>query len=126
MEPVDHISKAMEILRRQMTENLERLKSAGKLPSQSAAKLASKSSGTSSSVRETIARKIRAIDPLTADFDNRAGNLFIESVLAAEFGHSLLNDPAFRDVVREVQQSMLSQESVRRELQSLVRGLRAS
>jgi hypothetical protein len=88
--------------------------------------LAANTGATPGSVRETIAHKIRAIDPLAPDFDSLAANLFVESVLAAEFGDALLNDPAFRDIMREVQQTMLSHESIRAQLQSLLRALRAS
>jgi hypothetical protein len=124
MEPVDNVSKAMEVLRRQMTENLERLRRAGKLPSQAAPKSAASPGATTQSVRETVARKIRAIDPLAPDFDRLAANVFVESVLTAEFGDALLNDPAFRDMMREVQQAMLSHEQVREQLQSVLRALR--
>lgn len=126
MEPVDHVSKAMEILRRQMAENLDRLKRAGKLPSPPAPRIAANPGATSGSVREIVARKIREIDPLAPDFDRLAASLFIESVLTAEFGDTLLNDPAFRDVMSDVQQAMLSHESIRGQLQSLLRALRTS
>jgi len=126
MEPVDHVSKAMEILRRQMTENLDRLKRAGKLPAQPARKSAADPRATIASVQETLAHKIRSIDPLEPDFDGRAARLFIESVLTAEFGDTLLNDPAFHDMISEVQQAMLSHEAIRGQLQSLLQTLRAS
>jgi len=126
MEPIDHISKAMEILRREMTENLERLKRAGKLPSQPAPRAGANAGSTSGSVREVVARKIRAIDPLAPDFDRLAASVFIESVLTAEFGDALVNDAAFRDMMSDVQQAMLSHEPIRGQLQSLLRGLRAS
>jgi hypothetical protein len=77
-------------------------------------------------VRETVARKIRTIDPLAPDFDRTAASLFIESVLTAEFGDALLNDPAFRETMRDVQHAMLSNESIRAQLQTLLRELRAA
>jgi len=116
----------MEILRREMTQNLDRLKRAGKLPSQQAPRPSGSSNVASSSVRETVARKIHAIDPLAPDFDRAAASVFIESVLTGEFGDALLNDPAFREIMHDVQHAMLSNESVRAQLQTLLRELRAA
>jgi hypothetical protein len=123
MEPVDNVSKAMEILRRQMTENLDRLRRTGKLPPQ-APKSAASRGATPESVRETVARKIKAIDPRTLDYDRLATNVFVESVLTAEFGDALLNDPAFRDMLGEVQRTVLSHESVRGQLLLVLHALR--
>src|SRR5690349_5912155 len=105
MEPVDNVSKAMEVLRRQMAENLERLRRTGKLTSQTTAKPAADSSAMSASTQDIVTRKIRALDPRAPDFDQRAGGVFIESVLTAEFGDTLLNSPAFHDMLSTVQQA---------------------
>jgi hypothetical protein len=126
MEPVDNVSKAMEILRRQMTENLDRLRRTGKLSSRPTSKSAADASAASVSTQETVARKIRAIDPRASDFDQRASSVLIESVLTAEFGDTLLNGPAFHDLLSEVQHTMLSDESIRAQLQTLLRALRTA
>jgi hypothetical protein len=125
MEPIDNVSKAMEILRRQMSENLERLRRSGKFPSPPASKSAP-AGAVSASIQDTVAHKIRSIDPLEPDFDHHAAGVFIESVLTAEFGDNLLNDPGFQDMLSAVRSTMMSDERIRTQLQSLLRGLRAS
>lgn len=124
MEPIDNVSKAMEILRQQMTENLARLRRSGQLPPR--ATPAARRSSPRQSLRETVARRIRSIDAQSADFDSVAVRVFIESVLTAEFGDDLVNDPQFRDMLREVEHAMLSREPVRQQLQAMVHKLRAA
>src|SRR5690348_9858087 len=126
MEPVDGVTQAMEILRRQMAENLDGLKRTGKDPSRVATRPTVGSSAMSPSIPEIVARKIRTMDPLAPDFDQQASSVYIESVLIAEFGDRLVNNPAFHDMLSAVQKTMLSDETIRIQLQSLLRGLRAS
>jgi hypothetical protein len=103
-----------------MTENLDRLKRAAAHLSQRQGWRPTRA--TPGSVRETIAHKIRAIDPLAPDFDSLAPTIR-RIRLMVEFGDALLNDPAFA-TSREVQQTMLSHESIRAQLQSLLRAAR--
>jgi hypothetical protein len=125
MEPVDNVSKAMEILRRQMAENLDRLKRSGQLPSGAALKPAANAGASLTSTQEIVARKIRAIDPRSPDFDAQAGAVFIETVLTAEFGDTLLNSPAFQEMLGTVRHAMLADETIHAQLHSLLRAMRA-
>ena len=54
-----------------------------------------------------LARRVRAIDPSDPDADNQAMHVFLESILLAEFGEHLINDPAFHQVVEDVHRQML-------------------
>jgi hypothetical protein len=53
-----------------------------------------------------LARRVRAIDPADPDAGDKAMHVFLESVLLAEFGDHLINDPAFHQIVDAVHQQM--------------------
>ena len=53
-----------------------------------------------------VARRVRAIDPADPDASGKAFHVFLESVLLAEFGDHLINDPAFHQMVENVQRQM--------------------
>jgi len=53
-----------------------------------------------------LARRVRAIDPSDPDAEGQAMRAFLESVLLAEFGEHLINDPAFHQIVEAVDQQM--------------------
>ena len=53
-----------------------------------------------------VARRVRGLDPSDPDASNQAFHVFLESVLLAEFGEHLINDPAFHQLVDGVQRQM--------------------
>lgn len=53
-----------------------------------------------------VARRVRALDPTDPDAGRQAFRIFLESVLLAEFGEHLMNDPAFHQLVDDVQEQM--------------------
>ncbi len=53
-----------------------------------------------------LARRVRTIDRADPSADSKAMHVFLESVLLAEFGDHLINDPAFHQIVDEVQRQM--------------------
>lgn len=60
-----------------------------------------------------LARRVRAIDPTDPDAERQAMHVFLESVLLAEFGEHLINDPAFHQIVEGVYQQMLGNDELR-------------
>lgn len=59
-----------------------------------------------------LARRVRAIDPADPDAERQAMQVFLESVLLAEIGEHLINDPAFHQVVEGVYQQMSSNQEL--------------
>ena len=53
-----------------------------------------------------IARRVQAIDATDPDAGRRAFRLFLESVLLLELGEDLINDPAFYQLVDDVEGQM--------------------
>ena len=55
-----------------------------------------------------VARRVRGVDPADPDAHAKAFQVFLESVLLAEFGDHLINDPAFHQLVESVYRQMAS------------------
>jgi hypothetical protein len=53
-----------------------------------------------------IAERVRALDPADPDRGRKAFRIFLESVLLAELGEELINDPGFYQLVDQVQRTM--------------------
>ena len=119
MEPIHNIAQVMQALRRQMAANLERLGQSGKLTGQAGPLSGTPSQRVQPTVQQAMARRIRSIAPDDPGFLEKAALVFVESVLLAEFGEELLNDPAFRDLAAQVQSAMISNTEIREDLRRL-------
>jgi hypothetical protein len=53
-----------------------------------------------------IADRVKALDPADPDRGRKAFRIFLESVLLAELGEELINDPGFYQMVDQVQRTM--------------------
>jgi hypothetical protein len=58
------------------------------------------------SLGAVIARRVQAIEPDDPDRRRKAFRVFLESVLLAELGEALINDPGFYQLVDQVQTRM--------------------
>jgi hypothetical protein len=125
MEPVDNIAQVMQILRRQMSENLEKLRRAGKISTHEKPALGLSGERIQSTSRQTIARRIKSIEADDPGLLEKATHIFVESILLAEFGGGLVNDPEFQDLVHQVQEAMLADPSIEQDLRRLAGELRS-
>jgi len=60
-----------------------------------------------------VAQRIRAIPPGDPERERKAFRLFLETVLIAELGTALVNDPSFTGMVDHVQKQMESDPRLR-------------
>lgn len=68
--------------------------------------------GTEPDLAGVIARRVAAIDPNDPDRRRKAFRVFLETVLLAEFGESLMNDARFYQLVEDVHRHMESEPEV--------------
>jgi hypothetical protein len=94
--PVQQIVAA---IRAEMADRVQ----AGAASRRSAAKPARARSSQGGSL---IAERVRALDPADPDRGRKAFRIFLESVLLAELGEELINDPGFYELVDKVQRTM--------------------
>ncbi len=123
MQPIDNVAQVMQVLRRQMAENLQRMGNRGKLAAAPAS--GASTAHAAAPLRQTVARRIKAIDADDPRYRDKVTALFVESVLLAEFGEGLVNDPEFRDLAQQVQSAMLADADLQGSLTRLAAQLRA-
>jgi hypothetical protein len=61
----------------------------------------------------TMARRLATIEATDPDRRRKAFRVFLESVLLDEWGSQLINDPAFQQLVDQVQSQMTSEAQLR-------------
>jgi hypothetical protein len=72
-----------------------------------------------------VARRVQAIDPDDPGKARKAFRIFLESVLLAELGDALINDPAFYRLVDQVQGQMEADPRLRAEIERAAQALLA-
>ena len=103
MSRIDSAGRIAEIVRRQV-DALRDPASPG--AGRSAGQERRGTAGEAPSLAAVIRRRIQAIDPSDPDRRRKAFRVFLESVLRAELGEALINDPAFYQLVDQVQAQM--------------------
>lgn len=71
-------------------------------------------------LRVQIADAVRTIDPDDPSRNSKAMHVFVENVLAWQFGSGILNDPAFADLAANVQSALEKDSVVSELLQSII------
>ena len=103
MSRIDPAGRIAEIVRRQV-DALRDPASPG--AGRSAGQERRSTSREAASLGAVIARRVQAIDPDDPDRRRKAFRVFLESVLLAELGEALINDPGFYQLVDQVQTCM--------------------
>lgn len=116
MDPIDSISRVMQLLRRRLPAPGRPAPAAGSAPGPAAT--------GQQDIRDGIAARLSTLDPKTPGYAERATELFVESVLLAEFGEPLTNDPQFRQVILGVAREMRAEPETARDLERLFETLR--
>ena len=119
MDPLSGVSPVMEILRRQMAENLEKMRKSGTASAGLAAGPRARAGSAAPDLRQTLARRIGAVDARDPQFHEKATVLFVESILSAEFGEGIGNDAGFRDMIREIARTLAAEPAIAGDLSQL-------
>ncbi len=119
MDPLGNVSPVMEVLRRQMSENLEKLRRAGDSAAASRPLPTVGGRTVEPNLRQTLGRRVGALERADPQFQQRATRLFVESILLAEFGADRANDAGFQMLIREVATMMAEEPTVAAELAQL-------
>lgn len=124
LDPVRGVSQVMEALRRTMSENLEKLRQAGRLPPGQQTGLQRARPESTTDLRRKVTRRLRSIPEGDPAFQQKTVGLFVESVLLDQFGESLVNDPGFRELIDQVCTTMTQDEAIASDLRALIAELR--
>jgi hypothetical protein len=122
VDPVNSLSQVLSVLRRQMSERASKLGNRSALSQPQSAESAATADALLE-VQRKIQERIRALDPDDERRQSKAVRLFLEGVFSHEFGDSMLTDPAFYNLIDEVQTAMESDSAIDQALRRMVREL---
>lgn len=128
MDPINGINQLMAILKRQLAERGERTaRNSNTQTSNSPRKTGPRTPAKTSpeEIQRRIGQRLRNLDP-DDRFGNRGTQVFIESILAWEFGDEVLTDPRFGDLVANVRETMAEDPALQQSLQRLLNNLSAT
>ena len=122
MDPISRLNRLVETLRQQMAESAKRLDTAK--PHAAEAKPQSRSARLSvEELRRRIQERVKAIEPDNPDRGRRARRIFLESVLAWEFGDELLLDSRLDRLIDNIQQTFESDPEIDAQLSDVIASL---
>ena len=117
MDPINNLNPALEALRRQLAENIDRLRRSGKLAAGTRAAQAERPGVEG--LEAALRRRISALDRASPEGKRRATRIFVEAVLAAEFGEAVLADPGLGEMLGEISASLLADPQLSERLDRL-------
>lgn len=118
---VSRLNAVMETLRRQLSETERKPGPGTQRASTPGASNAARSSRQSlSQLRERVLTRMASIDPADPQHKSRSRRIFIESVLAWEFGEQLLSDRGLDELVEQVQAAMSGSPEIELQLSELL------
>jgi hypothetical protein len=121
MDPINSLNPVLDALRRQLAENIERLRKSGALAASSSARGAGQpAAARADSLEAMLRRKLSAIDRRSPEGKARAAQAFVESVLVAEFGEALLSDPGLGAMLEEIAASLRDDPQLRERLDGML------
>jgi hypothetical protein len=120
LEPVSGSHPVLEALRKQLAENIERLRKSGRLAPGAEESATGADAARPELLDEILRRRLSAVDRRSADWPQRARRVFVESVLASEFGDAILLDPGFGEMARTIDAALRDDALVSKQLDDLV------
>lgn len=122
MDPINRLDQIMRAIGQQMSERAARLEAGGKpLPVASPTRLARRPSLVA--LKSKIQERLKALDPDDPRQPEKARRIFLESVLAWQFGSELMLDRGFADIVSGVQEVLRAHPQVDARLGELLQEL---
>jgi len=121
MDPISHLNPVLDALRRQLAENIERMRKAGKLAA-ARTEGARQPAGPAGpqSLEAAVRRRVAALDRRSPEGLAAASRAFVEAVLVAEFGQGLLSDPGLGEMLAELSASLREDPEIREQLDRML------
>jgi hypothetical protein len=118
-DPISRLNPTLELLRQRLAEHARRLDSPGRGGAARAAGVAAgRQAGRAESLRQRVAERIKAIDVSDPQRDRKSRRIFIESVLALEFGDALQSDPKTLELIERIEQAIDGRPELERQFRA--------
>jgi hypothetical protein len=122
MDPVGGLSEIMRLLQRRLAEKkqqTERLEPTGGQVGTPARRATTAAKASPEEIQRRIGERIQMLGPEERQ-GPRAAQVFVESVLAWEFGEEVLDDPDFAELTRQVRATMTDDPMLWRKVQGML------
>ena len=108
MSSIDSVQQIVATIRAEMATRIDSSESRalGKQLRQTKKTKASSQDQRQQRMTDLISQRVRSLHPDDPKKGKKAFRIFLESVLLAEFGEALINDPAFYQMVDDIQHVM--------------------
>jgi len=120
MDPISRINPTLDALRRQLSENIDKLRRSGKLPARGPAGPARGTASGAQALESLLAQRLAGLDRRTPEGLSAATRAFVEAALITEFGQELLADPGFGALLEDIAASLRADPEVRSRLDGLL------
>jgi hypothetical protein len=120
MDPIANLQPLLDVFRRQLAENVERLQQRSKSSGEPSGQRSEESPERVEGLEAVVRRRISAFERHSPEGKVYATRTFVESVLAAEFGAHVLADPGFGRLVAEVSAALRDDPQLRERLDDLL------
>jgi hypothetical protein len=124
MDPINRLDHVLQLIGRQMSERAMRLDSGAKLSGPDGPARAKRRLPLAA-LKRKVQERLASIDPDDARRADKARRVFLESVLAWQFGDALLLDRGFDEMVAGVQEALAAHAKIDARLDQLLRDLLA-
>jgi hypothetical protein len=114
-DPVSPLTRTLELLRRQMAEHARTLEGGARSGATSTPGGRTEARGDLGTLKRRVTERMQAIDPADPNASRRRRRVFLESVLAWEFGEELLRDPGFQAIIDRVDDAIAAEPELERQ-----------
>jgi len=127
MTSISNVQQIVAVIRQQLAR-VERgpVKTPARAPAARSARSATKARPQRPEFLQLLGQRVRAIDRGDPDRGRKTFRVFLESVLLAELGESLVNDPQFYRLVDDVQRQMERDEGLAASIDAAIHQLLAA
>jgi transposase len=117
-DPISRLNPALELLRQRLAEQAQRLESPAKGVTGRTGSAAAAPKEQTSSLKQRLSERLAAVDAADPQRDRKRRRVFIESVLASEFGEALHNDPKALELVERIEQTIQESPELERQFRT--------
>jgi hypothetical protein len=120
MDPVNQVNPALDVLRRQLAENIEKLRKSGKFTVRANAGAARPAAPDAGSLQAALALRLAGLERCTPQGRVAATRVLVEIALVSEFGEGMLADPGFGALLGEISATLREDADIREQLDRLL------
>jgi hypothetical protein len=124
MDPINRLNSIMAVLQRQITETGRHARPSHK-PASAHPPTVQPAAPALQELKRKLQKRLRGINPDDSQKDRKSQRLFLESVIAWEFGEGLLQESRFDELIDNIQQALTSNPAVESQIRELMTDLTA-